>query len=81
MPTANPTSLRDEFARLKGKYGALSAAGKVPEETRVLMMSAVFVPLEAIFFERATRKYGTNSGLPPTVGWPRGRDYPAPPDC
>ena len=66
MSTVNQASLRDEFARLKGEYGALTAAGKVPAETGVLM-SAVFVLLElmvAIFLEKTTRKGSANSSIP-----------------
>ena len=66
MSTVNQASLRDEFARLKGEYGALSAAGKVPAETGVLM-SAVFVLLElmvAIFLEKTTKKGSANSSIP-----------------
>ena len=66
MPSVNQASLRDEFARLKSEYGALSAAGKVPAETGVLM-SAVFVLLElmvAIFLEKTTKKGSGNSSIP-----------------
>jgi len=45
VPTINTASLRDELARLKGEYGTLTSAGKVADETRVLM-SVVFVLLE-----------------------------------
>jgi transposase len=66
MSTVNQASLRDEFARLKSEFGALSAAGKVPGETAVLM-NAVFMLLEVmvvIFLEKSTRKNSQNSSLP-----------------
>ena len=68
VPSVNQASLRDEFAPLKGQFGVLSAAGKVPPETGVLM-NAVFVPLElmvAIFLDNTTRKSPKNSSLPPS---------------
>ena len=68
MPTVNQASLRDECSRLKGEFGALSSAGKVPAETAVLM-NAVFMLLEmmvAIFLEKTTRKTSRNSSLPPS---------------
>lgn len=45
VATVDTASLRDELARLKGEYDTLAAAGKVPEETWVLMGTA-FVLLE-----------------------------------
>lgn len=66
MPTVNQASLRDEFARLKGEFGTLTAAGKVSSETAVLV-SAMMMLLElmvAIFLEKNTRKNSKNSSLP-----------------
>jgi transposase len=66
MSTVNQASLRDEFARLKGEFGTLSAAGKAQGETAVLM-NAVFMLLEVmvvIFLEKTTSKNSRNSSLP-----------------
>lgn len=68
MSTVNQASLRDEFARLKGEFGTLNSAGKVPSETAVLV-SAMLLLLElmvAIFVEKNTRKDSKNSSLPPS---------------
>ena len=68
MPTVNQASLRDEFARLKGEFGTLTAAGKVSSETTVLV-NALLMLLElmvAIFLEKTTKKGCGNSSLPPS---------------
>jgi len=65
MSTVNQASLRDEFARLKGEFGTLTAAGKVSSEMAVLV-GAMMVLLElmvAIFLEKNTRKNNRNSSL------------------
>jgi len=65
MSTVNQASLRDEFARLKGEFGTLTAAGKVTSEMAVLV-GAMMMLLElmvAIFLEKNTRKNNRNSSL------------------
>ena len=68
MATVNKHSLREEFDRLKAEFEQLSAAGKMPAETRTLFnaLLMLFEVLMAIFMEKGTRKGSRNSSLPPS---------------
>ena len=68
MATVNRQSLREEFERLKAEFEQLSAAGKMPAETRTLFnaLLMLFEVLMAIFMEKTTRKGSRNSSLPPS---------------
>ena len=83
MATVNRHALREEFDRLKAEFGQLSAAGKMPAETRALFnaLLMLFEVLMAIFMEKTTRKGSRNSSLPPSqtgkddsaATWPGGK--------
>ena len=68
MATVNKHSLREEFDRLKAEFEQLSAAGKMPAETRTLFnaLLMLFEVLMAIFMEKGTGKDSRNSSLPPS---------------
>ena len=68
MATVNQPSLREEFDRLKAQFQQLSAAGKMPAETRALFnaLLMLFEVLMAIFMEKTTAKGNRNSSLPPS---------------
>ena len=68
MATLDRPSLRGEFERLKAEFERLSAAGKMPAETRTLCnaLLMLFEVLMAIFMEKTTRKGSRNSSIPPS---------------
>ena len=68
MATVNRHSLREEFERLKAEFEQLSAAGKMPTETRTLFnaLLMLFEVLMAIFMEKTTSKGRRNSSIPPS---------------
>jgi len=61
-------SVRSEVDKVKSEFESLCAAGKVPDETRVLMRSLLMIMelILSIFMERKTRKDSSNSSLPPS---------------
>ena len=66
MATVEKASLRSEFDALKGRFGALCAAGGMSAESRALFdaLLMLFELLLAVFMERNTPKNARNSGLP-----------------
>lgn len=66
MASVNKHSLREEFDTLKARFEQLSAAGKMPEESRTLFqaMLMLFALLMAVFMEKRTTKDSSNSSLP-----------------
>ena len=66
MAAVNKQSLREEFDRLKAEFERLSAAGKMPTETRALFnaLLMLFEVLMAIFMEKNTAKGSLNSSIP-----------------
>ena len=68
MATLDRASPRGEFERPKAEFERLSAAGKMPAETRALFNALLMlfeVPM-AIFMEKTTSKGGRNSSIPPS---------------
>lgn len=68
MANLDKTSVRDEVSRLKADFEALSAAGKVTPELKVLMNSMLMIMglILSIFLERQTKKNSKNSSIPPS---------------
>jgi transposase len=66
LASVNKHSLREEFDTLKARFEQLSAAGKMPEESRTLFqaMLMLFELLMAVFMEKRTTKDSSNSSLP-----------------
>ena len=66
MASVNRQSLREEFEALKGRFGQLSADGKITMESRALIEALLMLLqlLMAIFLEKTTPKTSTNSSKP-----------------
>ena len=66
MASVNRQSLREEFEALKGRFGQLSADGKITMESRALIEALLMLLqlLMAIFLEKTTPKTNTNSSKP-----------------
>ena len=66
MASVNRQSLREEFEALKGRFGQLSADGKITTESRALFEALLMLLqlLMAIFLEKTTPKTSTNSSKP-----------------
>ena len=66
MANLDKTSVRAEVSHLKADFEALSAAGKVTPELKVLMKSMLMMMdlILSIFLERQTKKNSKNSGIP-----------------
>ena len=77
MASVNTESVREEIARVEQEIAKLSDAGKVPEETRILLNTLLMIVnmLMVIFMEKSTRKGNKNSSLPSSQ---TGKDKSAP---
>jgi len=66
MAGVNKESLREEFDSIKVQFKHLSAAGKLTDESRILIqgMITLFEVLIAVFMEKLTPKNNRNSSLP-----------------
>ena len=66
MASVNRQSLREEFEALRGRFGQLSADGKITMESRALIEALLMLLqlLMAIFLEKTTPKTSTNSSKP-----------------
>lgn len=66
MASVNTTSVKAEIARVEEDLERLSAAGKVSEESRVLINTLLMILnlLVSVFMEKSTRKNSKNSSLP-----------------
>ena len=65
MGSLDKTSVRAEVSRLKTGFEQLCANGKIPPESKALMMS-MFMIVElilSIFLEKATQKDNKNSSI------------------
>ncbi len=68
MPGVNGTSLRDEFDAAKARIASLRKAGKIPDDVHAVIgvLRGLLGILIAVFLEKAIRKTGINSGIPPS---------------
>jgi hypothetical protein len=66
VASVNKQSLREEFETLKGRFGQLSADGKITAESRALFEALLMLlrVLMAVFLEKSTPKTSANSGKP-----------------
>jgi transposase len=66
VASVNKQSLREEFEILKGRFGELSADGKITAESRALIEALLMLlrMLMAVFLEKNTPKTSTNSSKP-----------------
>ena len=66
MASVNRQSLREEFEALKGRFGQLSAEGKVSAESHALFQALLMLlqVLMAVFMEKNTTKTSANSSKP-----------------